>query len=313
MFKLKKTNTSLGVAQKKRQYDLPLNKDSGGLFLKTLIGLMTLLAMLALTASFALSAMTDRWSSGLENKASIEIPAEDKNGAILNKEKIKSITFDVEDFLRTHPAIEDVQIMDEEQIAELIAPWLGEGLALEGIPLPGILSVTFNADVIFDIPSLEENLKAISPQIRLDTHESWLKDVLRFTGALNFAAILITIIIGITTIVAVAGAVHSRMAIYHDELELLHLMGAGDRYISRQLQRHTLIISFQGAIAGAMAGTIILFIIGWLTGRMEISLIPEFSLSIVQIFLLLVLPFIISLLGMLTARQTVLRVLTQMP
>ena len=68
---------SLGVSKKKRDYDLPLNKGSGGQFLSTLIALMTFLAILALSASFTLSEMTSRWVSGLENKASVEIPAED--------------------------------------------------------------------------------------------------------------------------------------------------------------------------------------------------------------------------------------------
>lgn len=313
MFKIKTINAILGVAKQKRRYDLPLDKDSGGNFLKLLVGLMTLLAMLALATSFALSAMTERWSSGLENKASIEIPAKDNHGSIIDKEKIQILTDKVEEFLRTHPAVETVEVMKKEQIGHLVAPWLGEDLTLDSVPLPGILSVNFKEDVIFDIPSLENSLKSIAPQIRLDTHESWLEDVLRFTSALNFAAILITIVIGMTTIVAVAGAVRSRMAVYHDELELLHLMGAGDSYISRQLQRYTLILAFQGALVGTLTGGIMLLIIGWMSGRMDISLLPEFSLSGPQILILAALPVFIAVLGMLTARQTVLRVLSQMP
>jgi cell division transport system permease protein len=63
----------LGKAQKRR-YDLPLNKGSGTGFLVILIALMTFLGMLALASSFALSAMTARWSSGLENRLTIESP-----------------------------------------------------------------------------------------------------------------------------------------------------------------------------------------------------------------------------------------------
>ena len=313
MFKIKQINRVLGVAKSKRRYDLPLDKDSGGNFLKLLIALMSLLAMLALATSFTLSEITDRWSSGLKNKASIEIPAEDSNGAILSKEKIQSLTAKVETFLQTHPGVATIDIMQDKQIGALIAPWLGEDLALDNIPLPGIISVSFKNDIEFDMTAIAARLEGIAPQIRLDTHASWLRDVLRFTGALNFAAILITMVIGVTTIVAVAGAVRSRMAIYHSELELLHLMGAGDRYISRQLQRHTLFLALQGALVGAATGGIMLFIIGWSARRMDISLLPEFSLSGLQVIILMSLPILIAALGMLTARQTVLRVLAQMP
>ncbi|MBI2234772.1 MAG: permease, partial [Micavibrio aeruginosavorus] len=66
---------TIGRAEKRR-YDLPLNKGAGTAFLVTLIGLMTFLAMLALTSSFTLSAMTQRWTSGLENRITIEIPTQ---------------------------------------------------------------------------------------------------------------------------------------------------------------------------------------------------------------------------------------------
>ena len=313
MFNLKRFEKTLGVAKKTRRYDLPLTKGNGGTFLKTLIALMTFLAMLGLASTFALSEMTDRWSKGLKNKASIEVPAKDSNGTIMRKDKLNDLTDRVYEFLQEYPAIDTVTKMPEEEIINLVSPWLGDDLAYDNIPLPGILSVSFKKDVAFDQNSLQNKLQMIAPQIRLDTHESWLSDVLRFTGALNFAAILITAVIGITTIVAVAGAVQSRMAVYHEELELLHLMGAADSYISRQLQRYMLFLGAQGAAIGTLAGAFVLFIVGIFAGEMDVSLLPDFTLSGFQIVLLILLPLLVAILGMLTARHTVLRVLAQMP
>lgn len=313
MFNLKKFEKTLGVAKQTRRYDLPLNKGNGGNFLKILIALMTFLAMLGLASTFALSEMTDRWSSGLNDKATIEVPAKDSVGTLIDKAMLDKLTNQVYTFLKEHPAIDTVEKMSEEDIITLVAPWLGDDLTYDNIPLPGIISVSFKKDVVFDIASLEENIRSIAPQARLDTHESWLQDVLRFTGALNFAALLITIVIGITTVVAVAGAVQSRMAIYHEELELLHLMGAADEYISRQLQRYMLFLALQGAAIGAIAGGFLLFLVGLLAGEMDISLLPDFTLSGFQTFLLIFLPLLVAFLGMLTARHTVLRVLAQMP
>lgn len=317
MAKLKKvissSGSALGVAKQTRRYDLPLNKGSGNTFLKTLIALMTFLAMLGLASTFALSEMKKRWSSGLENKASIEIPAEDINGMILPQDQLDELTNQVYAFLQNHPAVETIKIMEKQEIIDLVEPWLGSDLAFDNIPLPGILTVGFKDDIIFDVRGLEAKLKQVAPQAKLDTHKSWLNDVLRFTGALNFAALLITGIIGVTTIVAVAGAVQSRMAIYNEELELLHLMGASDHYISKQLQRYMMFLTLQGSAIGAAIGGIILLTIGFLAGEMDVSLLPDFSLSPTQLSILIVLPIIISILGMLTARQTVLRVLAKMP
>lgn len=312
MSKFKKSQ-SLGVAKETRQYDLPLNKGAGGYFLRILIALMTFLAILALAASFTLSAMTERWTSGLEDKASIEIPAEDDSGVITSPEKLEGLAKDIHKFLINHPAIESAEIMSQQEIAKLVAPWMGEDIEFDNIPLPSIISVSFRKNVTFDKDALARRLKDIAPQARLDTHESWLRDVLRFTGALNFSALLVTLVIGITTIVAVGGAVQSRMAIYREELELLHLMGASDNYISKQLQRYIFIISIQGAGIGVAVGGVTLIIIGFLAGRMDISLIPDFSLNPGQILALLLLAPLIAFLGMFTARYTVLRALALMP
>jgi cell division transport system permease protein len=308
-----KNGKSLGISKKTRQYDLPLNKGSGGQFLIILIALMSFLAVLALTASFALSEMTNRWTSGLENTASIEIPAEDVNGNLIEEKMLNVLTLRIHTFLKTHPAVDTATIMSKEEISKLVAPWLGEDMEFSNIPLPGIISVHFNEDVTFSIENLRQNISGIAPQAQIDTHESWLNNVLRFTGALNFAAALVSIVIGITTIVAIGGAVQSRMAVYREELELLHLMGASDNYISKQLQRYVFIIAFKGALIGVLSGAFILVIIGWFMGRMDINLIPDFSLNSLQItFLALLIP-LTAVIGMATARHTVLRALALMP
>ncbi|MEM7618026.1 MAG: FtsX-like permease family protein [Pseudomonadota bacterium] len=306
-------NRSLGISTKRQKYDLPLNKDKGGRFLSILMGLMTFLMMLTLSASFVLSAMNERWSKGLENKATVEISAEDASGVALNQEDIDAQTIAAQDFLASHPAVEESVVMDKADIIQLVAPWLGDNVGLENVPLPGIISVKFKDEMLYSLEDIEIALTEDVPQARLDNHESWLNDVLSFTGAIKMAAVLMTLIITITTIVAVGGAIQSRMAVYREELELLHLMGASDGYISRQLQRYAFLTILKGAAIGMVLGWLLIFIIGLIAGKMEVSLLPEFSLSFNQVCFLILLPVIIAIIGMSTARQTVLRFLRQMP
>jgi cell division transport system permease protein len=313
MLKFNRKNNFLGVSHERQRYDLPLDKDGGAIFLKILIVLMTFLAILALSGSYVLSAMKDRWSSGLDNKASIEISAQNIEGGVLTSEQIQESTNNVFQFVKSHPAVENVVIMQDEDIAALIAPWIGDNIAFDQIPMPGIMTVNFKKNVEFDSATFEQNLKTISPQARLDTHESWLKDVLRFTGALKFAAILVTTLIGLITFISIAGAVKTRMEVYHEELELLHLMGAADNYIAEQLQRYIFIACLQAAVIGAVIGIVILCLIHITSGQMNMGLLPDFSLSGGQKISFLLLPLLIAFLGAITARHTVLRVLRQMP
>lgn len=304
---------TLGTARGKRRFDLPLGQGGGSGFLRLLIALMTVLAMLALAASFALSEMTARWSSGLENRMTVEIPAEDDTGKLIPAADVKAMTDKTVQMLESHPAIADADAMSEDDVRALISPFLGEDLVMESIPLPGLVSVKVQDGAQVDVAGLERRLKTIAPQGRIDTHESWLKDVTRFTGALQFAAALLTLIVGATTLVAVAGGVKSKMAVHKDELELLHLMGASDSYIARQLERHTLWLAVQGGVIGLALGAALLAVIGYVSGEMGVTLLPDFTLSALQKSLLAALPLVIALLAMGTARTTVLRTLSEMP
>lgn len=303
----------LGVAKETRRYDLPLTNSTSNSFLRLLICLLSVLGMLALSASFALSAMTERWSQGLANKVSVEIPASDSGGDIIAPRMVRSMTDDAAKILSAHPDVEQAAITQEKEVRALLAPWLGEDLAMDSIPVPGLISVTFREGSTPDLEKLQSQIREAAPTARIDTHEGWLGDVLRFTGALQFAAILLGLIIGATTLVAVAAGVKSKLSENKEELELLHLMGASDSYIARQLQRHTLFLSFQGGALGVIAGGILLFVISLVAGEMGVNLIPDFRMADGQKLMLLLMPVPIALLAMLTARITVMNVLTRMP
>lgn len=316
---LVRMNTKTTQKNRKHRYDLPLNKSSGSGFLLLLITLMTTLGVLALSASFALSAMTQRWSAGLAHQVTIEIPARiitpgNKSEKLLTPADIESLTAEIAAAITTLPALKAVDIPTPDDIKSLIAPWVGENLLQSDLPLPGLINVTMQKDAgPAAIEELRDRVKKIVPHARLDTHESWLRDLTRFTGALQSAALLLSLVIGLTMITAIAGGVRARMAIHRAEIELLHLMGAADRYISRQFQRHALILGLKGALLGLTAGGLLLTLIGILGHDMAANLLPDFTLSAVHILSLCALPLIIALIATLTARQTVLHVLSKMP
>lgn len=303
----------LGVSKAKRRYDLPLENNAGNKFIKMLIALMTILLMLSLSGAFALSGIAEKWSSGLEGKASIEVPAKDINGVLLTSEEVKEQTTQIETFLKDYKSINDINVLTQEEIIALVEPWLGDNVNAQTTTLPGIISLSFHKKTDIDVEGIQKAIQKIAPQARLDTHKSWLDDILKLTGTLRFMAYSIILVITLTTVVAIAGAVRTRLSAYKEELELLHLMGAGDQYISKQLQRHTLILTLQGSFIGLLIGALLLFVIGGLLSSQNLNLLPDFSLNIGQIIIIALLPILIGLLSMQTARFTVLRALAQMP
>ncbi|HRQ60109.1 MAG TPA: permease, partial [Alphaproteobacteria bacterium] len=195
----------------------------------------------------------------------------------------------------------------------LITPWLGDDFTGEGMPLPGLISLTLNEDGASRLPALESDLKELVPHMQIDRHETWLDDVLSLTGTLQFSAFLILLIIGFTTITAVAGAVRSRMAEHRKEVELLHLMGANDLYIMKQFRRHAIHLCMQGGAAGVIFAALILMAITLLAGGGESGLLPDFNFSPVHVGIFAALPLVVAAIGGIAARVTVLRALARMP
>lgn len=314
-FSNSKRERTLGKATGKRRYDLPLNRNDSARFLVTLIGLMAFLAVLAISSYFVLGAMSSRWTSGLEDKMTIEIPAQTEDGRLLSPEEMAPLTRAAADVLTHHSAVKSHHVMTPDEIHELVKPWLGEANLGSGqMPLPGLISLELKPDTPREaVKSLSAQIAAAAPGAHLDTHETWLKDVLRFTGALQFASTLLLIVIGVTTVIAVAGAVRARLAVHRADVELLHLMGAADRYISSQFQRHSMLLGLTGGVTGTVAGIIALVIIGWVSGEMDVNLLPEYKITITQAVVTLILPLVVTGLATLTAQRTVMRELLSMP
>lgn len=309
---MKKRERTIGRAEKRR-YDLPLNKGAGTSFLMTLIALMTFLGMMSVAASFALGEMTHRWSSGLENRITIEIPAQKNDGTLMSREEVFTITRKVANTLHLQPGITAIKVLSNEDISALVEPWLGKDFLGSEFPIPGMIALEVDHTDARILQNIHTRIKAVTDNARLDTHEEWLNDLLRFTGALQLAAILLVAVIGATTVTAVAGAIRSRLAIHRAEVELLHLMGASDRYITRQFQRHSLILALKGGVAGTIMGAIMMMLIGWVAGEMGVAILPDFVLTPLQLAILALIPLLAALIAAGTARWTVLKVLSTFP
>ena len=310
---LKGKDKRIGSAQDKRRYDLPLSTDEGTVFLALLIALMTFLTIMALFTSFILSSMTSRWSNGLEKQATIEIPAQGQGSALRSAEDMLLMQNRIKSALETMEMVQEVTILAPENISEMVAPWLGEDLIMDDLPLPGLISLKLYDTDEDSILKITETLGALSPDARLDTHERWLSDLFRLSSALHFASLFIVFIITVTTVTAVAGAIRSRMAIYRADIELLHLMGARDYYIMKQFQRHALLLALKGSAIGGFIALVLLWFIGWISGDTGAALWGGGGVSHVHILTILSLPFITCAIAALSARHTVLRVLALMP
>lgn len=306
---------TLGKVRGKRRYDLPLDSNDSTKFLITLVGLMSFLSVLGLLAFFILSGMTERWTSGLKGKMTVEITLPSIEMDVSYDEQMQSRQKAITSILETHPAISSFTPLTKDQVYELVEPWMDKEALISGqIPLPALITVEVKPHTDPQtIKILGENIESVASGIKLDTHESWLKEVLNFAHGLQVAALSILIVIIFTTVTAITGAVHARLKIYKADVELLHLMGAADQYIARQFQRHALRLALIGSACGTLCGILLALGMKWLSGNAGVQLLPDFQFGMLHYIILLCLPLVLSALAAATAQFTVKQELLKLP
>jgi cell division transport system permease protein len=305
---------SLGVAREARKYDLPLNKRAGTEFLVLLAALMTFMAIMFASGLYIFSNLTHHWRAGFENKITVEIPAQDNKGNLIPQSRMDKLADRSASVLRNQPAVRNVELMNAKEVARLVEPWLGQNdEILQEIPLPRLITVRLNKREAVELTSLETKIRNVAPHARIETHKDWLESLIKFIGAMEFAAMIMTFLVLVTMIITVYGAVRARIAIHFDELQLLHLMGASDNYISNQFQRYSFVTSLRGGIIGAIAAVICLYIIRFIAGDLHITLAPNFDFSTTYWFMICLAPLLIAVISYVTARWTTMRQLAKMP
>jgi len=256
---------------------------------------------------------TDHWESALENKLSIEIPAEDADGAILSKEALQGLAEESREALQSLGIVQSVEIMSVDEIQSLVEPWLGSDIILQDFPLPVLLTVELDRGTSENVSIVRKRLEKISPLIRIDQHESWLESVMALTGRLQMSALLVIILISAVTVVAIAGAVRMRMALHKSDVELLHLMGANDRYITKQFQHHAFMLAVRGSLIGVAVTVLAMVGLQVFVGAQSATAAAFLRFGTFDYVLVIALPLVICMVATLSAKYTVLRALGQMP
>ena len=292
-----------------RRTDLPLDRDPSGRFLPWLIALMVYLAALALVCAMAMAKMVERWDSGLSGSITVQVPPPETRAPGAQEAAIVKV---VELLLDTE-GVHSAEVLEAEEIATLLEPWLGAGAAYGELPLPTLISVGVDPAATPDYRDLAKRLARVAPGALLDDHQSWLAQLLDLARTIELVAALIVFLVGASAVAMVVFATRMGLAIHGRVIELLHLIGALDSYVAREFETHALKLALRGGAFGLLLAIATVALIARLFERLESTLLPELTLSPIEWAALAALPLAISVVAMLTARFTVLGNLGRMP
>jgi len=285
----------------------PIARDPSSRFLPWIIALMVFLAALALAAMMLLAMAIERWDRNLSGSLTVQVPPAQSDSA--TRQRVEEIVA----ILETTPGIDSAKPLDQAHLAALLEPWLGHGAAAEDLPMPQLIDVQHRPGAMPDVDAIAQRLEAVAPGVTIDDHQLWLNRLVRYVRAMEATAAATVAVIAAVAVATVMFATITRMAIHREVVDLLHLMGASDRYVARQFERHALLLGLGGGAIGLAAAALALFGLNRAAAGLGDMLFPTPQLHPRQWAVLAALPALAGLIAMLTARVTVLTRLRRLP
>lgn len=293
--------------------DLPLDKDADAGFLLWIIALMVYLTALTVTGSGILESLAERWNRELSGSLTLELDPVAAGSASMAGPAIAQARLESAlRILSQESAIAHLRPINDDEVADLLEPWLGEGIPVEYLPLPKLVDIRLKPGKTVNLDHLRRQLESVEGA-RLDTHGLWLADLRRMAAAIELVAAGILLVISVTAVVAVAAASSARLQLHEKAVRLLHLIGASDAYIARQFQWQSLLIALRGSVIGLGLALATMFLVSVAAGKVATNLLPDYEVSSLTRAVIMLLPVTAMLLTALTARLTVLFSLRRMP
>src|SRR5258707_1784625 len=214
-----------------------------GRALVAVVAIMTFLASITSGTVLLVRASAAEWQSEVASEFTIQVRrmvGRDIDGDVAA----------VTEARRAQRGIVEISPYTKEESAKLLDPWLGSGLSLDDLPVPRVIIARVQPGTVPDLAELRSRVMQVAPTASVDDHRAWIERMRSMTGATVFAGLGILALVIIATIISVSFATRGAMAANRPIVEVLHFVGAGDRYIANRFLRHFLRLGLQGGVIG---------------------------------------------------------------
>jgi cell division transport system permease protein len=217
-----------------------------GRALVAVVAIMTFLASITTGTVLLVSASAAEWQSEVASEITMQVRPQ------AGRDLERDVTAAAE-AMRTQPGIVQVKPFTKDESARLLEPWLGSGLSIEQLPVPRVIVARVQPGTTLDLAALRARVTQVAPSASVDDHRAWIERMRSMTGATVFAGIGILVLVIAATIISVSFATRGAMAANRPIVEVLHFVGAGDRYIANHFLRHFLRLGLEGGVIGGGA------------------------------------------------------------
>lgn len=271
-----------------------------------IIAIMVTLTVIAAGGALALANFAERTRAGLEGGLTVQIveanpaarTAQARNAAAL---------------LARQDAVAEVRLVPEDELAQLVRPWLGETASSDAVALPALIDVRLHGPAQdATIARLRDGLARVAPAARLDPQADWLGPVFDAIRALRWLAMALILLLTLASAAAVWLAARNALDANRETIEIVHHLGGNDAQIADIFQRSVLADAALGGFLGLGIGALILALLGGRFAALRSGMVESGSLSGLDWLLVALVPVAMAVVAVLTARRTVMARLGRM-
>ncbi len=239
--------------------DLGLRRALSDRLLPLLVAAMTFLAALTLAGVMAASALSMHWQGGAASIVTLQVPKPrlrlpDGGGSRMDRAVV---------LLRGTPGVVDVRVLSENELSDLLRPWLGNAAQTVALPLPGVAEVRLAPGEAEPDADVQSRLQAAVPGALLEGHGLWLRRLTILARSLQLCALAALLLVAGVAAAVVAVATRAGLAARRDAIEIVHGLGATDGFIAaRFANRTTVLVAIGGCLGAVLALPVLLGLAG---------------------------------------------------
>ncbi|NJO38447.1 MAG: hypothetical protein HC871_13635 [Rhizobiales bacterium] len=282
-----------------RNLDLPLDQTAVSRFLPWIMAGLLYLAVIALAAAAIADGALQLFDQR-DQMVTVSLPtagiSEDGDRDVANILRV----------LEEAREVASATVVGDDELQDLIEPWLGERREGEDLPLPRLIDVTLDPIGQPDLRTLEQRLREVVPDATIGIQEVSEDRGQRQAAFFRIVGIAIGILLLLCSLAIVTVVTSLSLAMHNDTVKLLRYMGAQDGYLARQFERFALQSGLRGGIIGFFLAMLTVLAVLYSMQNLEITNTVRLGLRPVDWVFLACVPVVAALLCTLTARLTAL-------
>lgn len=225
-----------------------------GRSLTLVISIMCFLASLTAGAVYMMTQSADAWMKDIASEVTVQV--EPRSGVDIERTIKDAVTF-----LEKQPGIRGARPLSLEDSGKLLEPWLGKTEALSQLPVPRLIALELDRGSPPELDTVRGEIDKNFKGVTIDDHRHWQRQIRTVTRSFALGGLAILLLVAAATTAIIISATRSALVSNREIVEVLHFVGATDRFIAREFERHFLQLGIKAGLVGAVSAMVMFFVL----------------------------------------------------